>query len=537
MNCKIIFLALSLSILTLNSYSVESCPLIPLPQKSQKVSSIFELSINTIVEFDVELVEHAHFLQKEVLRYEGLTLKTAAFTNNQTNSNRIILKLLTEKKKKNDIHQVVDESFKIDMDREKVIISASNKTGAFNGMISFLQLVRLAEKKDNRLLLDCWSIEDAPHYGWRGLMLDESRHFFGKDKVRQLLDWMALYKLNKFHWHLTDAPGWRIEIKQYPRLTYIGGVGNHTNPDTPAQYYTQDDITEIVQYAKERYIEIIPEIDMPGHASAANRAYPEYSGGGSKKFPEFTFNPGKEETYAYLTNILREVDVLFPSQIIHLGGDEVHFGNEKWKTDENVQSLMRRENLKDLKDVEHYFFKRMADSLISINNKVAAWDEVAESDLSTENTIVFYWRNRFPEQLQKSIDNGFPVVLCPNFPLYLDYRQDTLLNVGHHPTIINTYKDIYHFSPFNLPVKYKNDTKILGIQANIWTERIMTEDRLDFQTFPRIAALAETAWNNQKNKELQQFEDRMRLHLLLYKKSGIYYFNPFEPQKVCEPVK
>lgn len=537
MNYKAKFLTLILSVLVLNSYSNESCPLIPLPQKSQKVSSTFELSNNTVVEFDVDLADHAHFLQKEILRHEVLTLRMSVSSNNPIKTNKVILKLLSEKKKNNVATQAFDESFKIDMDSESVVISASNKTGAFNGVISFLQLIRLTEKKDNRLLLNCWNIEDAPLYGWRGLMLDESRHFFGKEKVKQLLDWMALYKLNKFHWHLTDAPGWRIEIKQYPRLTYVGGIGNHTNPNAPAQYYTQDDITEIVQYAKERYIEIIPEIDMPGHASAANRAYPEYSGGGSKKFPEFTFNPGKEEVYTYLTNILREVDALFPSQIIHLGGDEVHFGNEKWKTDEHVQNLMQRENLKDLKEVEHYFFIRMSDSLAIMNNKVAAWDEVAESELPVENTIVFYWRNRLPEQLQKSIDNGFPVVLCPNYPLYLDYRQDSLLTVGHNPKIINTYKDIYNFNPQKLPVKYKKDTKILGIQGNVWSEKIETDMRLEFMVFPRISALAESAWNNPDNKKIDAFEERLKMHMEMYKKAGIYYFNPFDASEMCEPKK
>src|SRR5687768_17077897 len=156
-------------------------------------------------------------------------------------------------------------------------------------------------------------------------MLDESRHFFGKETVKMLLDQMALYKLNKFHWHLTDAPGWRIEIKQYPRLTLVGGIGNSTDSLAPASYYTQDEIAEIVAYASARQITVIPEIDIPGHATAANGAYPEFSGGGTAKYPEFTFNPGKEGTYQYLTNILREVNVLFPAGIIHIGGDEVSF--------------------------------------------------------------------------------------------------------------------------------------------------------------------------------------------------------------------
>ncbi|MFP4367730.1 MAG: family 20 glycosylhydrolase, partial [Bacteroidales bacterium] len=170
-------------------------------------------------------------------------------------------------------------------------------------------------------------IREDPEYGWRGIMLDESRHFFGKDKVKSILDWMVYYKLNRFHWHLTDSPGWRIEIKKYPKLGHVGGIGNHTDPFTPAEFYTQEDIKEIIAYAKERKIVVIPEIDMPGHATAANHAYPEYSGGGSERYPDWTFHPGREGTYQYLTDILREVDALFPSQMVHLGGDEVSCGN------------------------------------------------------------------------------------------------------------------------------------------------------------------------------------------------------------------
>src|SRR5690606_13307445 len=170
------------------------------------------------------------------------------------------------------------------------------------------------------IAIPAWEITDQPRYAWRGLMLDESRHFFGKEKVKSILDWMAFYKLNRFHWHLTDEPAWRLEIKKYPLLTLIGGIGSFTDGAAPAAYYTQQQIHEIVAYAAERNITVIPEIDMPGHATAANRAYPEYSGGGTEAHPHFTFNPGKEDTYAYLTDILRETNALFPSQLLHLGG-------------------------------------------------------------------------------------------------------------------------------------------------------------------------------------------------------------------------
>lgn len=520
-------------LLTTAGYAEKTCRLIPYPKEVKNVHSTFEFSNQITLIYDKEFAGIAYYFQKELLRYRRISIPLQLNFNNAKKTQSILLCQIP----KNKTNQENDESFSLKMNKQRILIEAQHQKGAFNAMVSLLQLILLSDVENSKITLDCWDIKDNPQYEWRGIMLDESRHFFGKERVKRLLDWMAIYKLNKFHWHLTDAPGWRIEIKKYPKLTYVGGIGNHSNPFTPAMYYTQEDIKEIVSYASERFIDIIPEIDMPGHASAANRAYPDFSGGGSKRFPEFTFNPGKESVYAYLTDILREVDALFPSQIIHIGGDEVHFGNENWKTDKDVKNLMEREEIKDLKGVEDYFIKRMADSLIAINNKVAAWDEVVESALPIEKTIVFYWRKRFPEQLQKAINNGFPIVLCPNQPLYFDYRQDSSLQVGHNPHLINSLSDVYKFDHNKLPVNFNNKTNILGIQGNIWSERISTNERLDFMTFPRITALAESAWNGNQNKDYELFLKRLEKHLLLYNTENIYYFNPFNIKSNKEPAK
>ncbi len=424
------------------------------------------------------------------------------------------------------------------MTTNEINISAGTREGIFLGLTSLIQLARLSPSQGNSVPIECWNIQDRPRYEWRGFMLDESRHFFGMQKVKQILDWMSLYKLNKFHWHLTDSPGWRIEIKQYPKLALVGGVGSHSDSNTPAKYYTQEEIKEIVRYASERYIDIIPEIDMPGHATAANRAYPEYSGGGSKTRPDFTFHPGKEEVYGYLTNILKEVDALFPSQIIHLGGDEVHYGNEKWSTDEAIQALMKREKLKELPEVEHYFFHRIADSLFTMNNKLAGWDEIASSDLDPEKTIVYFWRPQRLDQLQKSLDKGFSIVMSPRLPMYLDYAQDSLQvhGVPWKRFGVNSYDKIYNFNPYEFDVSYPEKSNILGIQANLWTERIRSENRLDYLLFPRIAALAESAWTEEENKNLEDFNKRLKKQFPLYRKDKIYYHDPFEPTNTGEPA-
>ncbi|MEN8122405.1 MAG: beta-N-acetylhexosaminidase, partial [Bacteroidota bacterium] len=291
------------------------------------------------------------------------------------------------------------ESYRLKITRDEITVEAVNPKGAFYGLQSLIQLMINAQQKD-KTTIPCCEIEDQPRYSWRGLMLDESRHFFGMDEVKKILDMMALQKLNKFHWHLTDEPAWRIEIKKYPLLAKVGGKGSKWDREAPVKFYTQKEIKEIIKYATDRFIEVIPEIDMPGHATAANRAYPEFNGGGSEKFPDFTFHPAKEETYQFLTDILKEVAQLFPSQYIHIGGDEVNYGNQQWLTFPEVQDLMRREGLEDLLGVEHYFLKRMADSIQNMGKKVMGWDEVASAGLKKENTQVMWWRHDKPQLLK-----------------------------------------------------------------------------------------------------------------------------------------
>jgi len=512
------------------------CRLIPLPQKIEEVNAVFKLTDKTSIICEPGLADQASYLQTALLRYTGISAVVGSNTDLESYSTTIILKLVPEKKNK---EVKSEESYSIKMNAQETVIEASTAKGIFYGIVSLVQLARFSEKRENHLVeIDCLNILDEPLYAWRGLMLDESRHFFGKEKVKQLLDWMAMYKLNRFHWHLTDAPGWRIEIKEYPKLGYIGGIGNHTYPYTKAEFYTQEEVKEIIRYAKERNIEVIPEIDMPGHAAAANRAYPEFSGGGSERYPDFTFNPGKDTVYTFLTHVLKEIDALFPSQIIHLGGDEVHFGNENWKSDKSIQALMKRENITNLKDVENYFLKRMADSVIVMNNKIAAWDEVAESDLPTDKTIVFFWRHDKPSQLQKAVDKGFPVVLCPRIPLYFDFVQDASHKQGRTWSgDFSSIDKVYAFNHKSVPVSYPANANILGIQANIWTETIVTPQRLDFMLFPRIAALAEAGWTEDRNKNFDHFNKRLREHLKLYGEDNIYYYDPFSPQNTCEPVK
>ncbi|WP_316835267.1 beta-N-acetylhexosaminidase [Pedobacter nutrimenti] len=503
--------------------------LIPMPDQFQPGRGVFRFSNETpVILNNASADKIAWYLKTEVLKTTGIALRNGE----KTMGPGIFLNL---KYKKSDL----EESYHLIIETNQIVIQASSEKGLFYGVVSFLQILRTAKIKHGIAEISGCKIADAPAYAWRGLMLDESRHFFGKEKVKEILDWMAFYKLNRLHWHLTDEPAWRLEIKKYPNLSLIGGIGNYLNENAPAKYYSQEDIKEIIAYAAERFIEIIPEIDMPGHATAANRAYPEYSGGGTPEHPEFTFNPGLEKTYGYLTDILKETSVLFPSKMIHLGGDEVSFGNEKWKSNTDIISLMRAKNLKDVKEVEDYFMKRMADSVFHLNSKLLVWDEMANAGLPTEKTIMFWWRHDQPRQLRTLMEKGYKTVLCPRLPLYFDFVQDSTHRYGRKwNKLYSPMEDVYNFNAAGFVGKAQELNLIEGIQGNLWTETVPDQMRLDFLLFPRLAALAESAWTKQKNKNLEAFKSRLKSHINLYNQAGLYYYDPFQPGQHPEtPVK
>lgn len=405
-------------------------------------------------------------------------------------------------------------------------IYADTPSGHFYGLQTLLQLFRGAEKKEGGLSIPCAVIDDVPRFGWRGFMLDEARHFSGEKSVKRLLDVMAYYKLNRFHWHLTDSTGWRIEIKKYPKLTTVGGIGNQHDPKADAKFYTQEQIRDIVAYAKARHITVFPEIDMPGHASAAVRAYPQFGGGGSKKNPDFTFHPLDSATDVFLKDILKEVAGLFPDAgVIHFGGDEVHYGWEKWPEIPSVKKLMKDEGLK-LKDIEKRFNQRFAKVINDLGYKTGGWDEIAHAGLPVDKSLVFWWRHNKPKELKWALSQGFEVVLCPRRPCYFDFVQHKSHKSGRRWGGFNPLADVYAF-PDHLKLPSHKKGQILGIQACLWTETTVTQERRDFMTFPRLLALAEAAWTPAERKEFVGFEGRLKSHLPQLKARGIHYYDPF----------
>lgn len=508
----------------------ESASLIPQPQQMVQKQGWFGIRSKTQICYtDAKLAGTAQLLAKYIhVPAQNVTRDSAGTANMMLELN------VTEDE------GLGQEGYELSITEDLVRIKANTGAGIFYGVQTVRQLLPASIETNAHRgathTLPCVDIRDSPRYRWRGFMLDESRHFFGKTRVKKTLDIMAFYKLNRFHWHLTDTPGWRLEIRKYPKLTSLGSQGDWTSPENPGGFYTQEDIKEIVQYASNRHIVVVPEIDMPGHATAANRAYPEHSGGGTEKHPDFTFNPGKEATYQYLTDILKETIDLFPSPWIHFGGDEVSFAIKSWNDNAHVQALMKQESLDTLYEVETYFNRRMANVIHELGRTTLGWDEVVDAGLEPEKTVVMWWRHNKPEQLTKAIEQGFDVVLCPRIPCYFDFIQHDTHKFGRTWKGFCDLKRVYQYPEEPASLRPISQTQILGIQGNLWTERVHNAQRFDYMTYPRLSALAEAAWTKPENKSYDGYTSRLRGHLKRYDVWGIGYFNPFAPESTPEPV-
>jgi len=421
------------------------------------------------------------------------------------------------------------EGYELSVRPSSVRARAAKPVGLFYAIQTLRQLAWAGGGR-GEWILPCCEIEDRPRFAWRGFMLDESRHFSGPDAVKRLLDAMALLKLNRLHWHLTDATAWRIEIPGLPKLTEIGSLMRYSDRRPKPEFYTQQQARELVAYALERGILIVPEISMPGHATAANRAYPEYSAGGSRERPVDTFNPAKEATFKYLDTILREVAKTFPNAgMIHLGGDEVDTGWQTWTELPEVKELMAEGGLEDLRAVEAHFKRRMASRVASLGMKAGFWISGAEQDIPADRVTLFWWRHYALGELRAALDRNCPVVLCPFVPCFFDFAQDS----SHFARwrrpgerLVNALRSVYAF-PDSLIPALPGGGNILGIQANLWTEVAVSQERRDFLTFPRLFALAEAAWTRPERKDYTSFEERLKVHLPHLRAAGITPWDPF----------
>ncbi|MGH8027593.1 MAG: beta-N-acetylhexosaminidase, partial [Pseudoxanthomonas sp.] len=413
------------------------------------------------------------------------------------------------------------ESYTLEIDPQHAIVSARDPRGLFYGAVTLWQLLPPGDA--GSLSLPALRIEDTPRFAWRGLMLDSARHFQTVDQIKQLLDAMALHKLNTFHWHLTDDQGWRIEIKQYPKLAEVGGcripagdggMDAAGQPKPYCGYYTQEQIREVVRYAAALHIAIVPEIDVPGHATAAITAYPQL---GVLDTPlavsnEWGVNTNlfnvEESTFVLLENVLGEVVALFPGTYVHVGGDEAV--KDQWKASARVQERIRELGVKDEAGMQSYMIKRLEKYLVAKHRRLIGWDEILEGGLPEEATVMS-WRGI--EGGIQAANQGHDVVMSPSSELYLDYLQTDSPNEppGRPATI--PLKQVCAFEPVPAALAADKRSHILGLQANTWTEHMRTFARVQHAVFPRIAALAETAWSPLRNKSWDGFLARLPAQL------------------------
>ena len=429
------------------------------------------------------------------------------------------------------------EGYRIDISARRAQLSAGDDAGLFYGLQTLLQLA------DERGNLPCVSIEDHPRYRYRGLHLDVCRHFFPVRFIKHYLDWMASCKLNTFHWHLTDDQGWRIEIKRYPRLTEIGGYrtrtqigGFHEDPITYEQgryggYYTQDEIREVVAYAAERHIAVIPEIEMPGHATAALAAYPELAcGHGPKSFEtsgrwgvlDDVFCPGKEQTFEFLEGVLDEVLELFPSKLIHIGGDECP--RVRWKECPDCRARMEDEGIEDEAGLQTYLTLRIGRHLEAKGRRLIGWDEILDGELAP-GAVVMSWRGT--RGGIAAARRRHEVIMTPSTYLYFDKKAtDSYDEPVSLSSSLLPLEKIYGYDP-DEGIAPEDRRYLLGVQANLWTEFIRTEGRASFQLLPRIYALAEIAWSPVERKSWREFSEvRLPAYLARIDASGEPYRLP-----------
>jgi hexosaminidase len=399
-----------------------------------------------------------------------------------------------------------DEGYALRISASEVRLRAARPAGLFYGVQTLRQL--LLDRLDGRgrplLSLPCLEIVDRPRYSWRGFMLDCCRHFFAKEFIKKCLDEMALFKLNRFHWHLTDDQAWRIEIAKYPELALKGGAA-------AGGYYTRDDVREIVAYAAERFITVVPEIEMPGHATAALAVYPHLSctGGPFAAMPQWgvfadVYCAGSEETFAFLEDVLDEVSGLFPGPWVHVGGDECP--KERWNACPRCQARRQAEGLADAGELQSWFIRRVEKQLHARNKRLIGWDEILEGGLAPEATVMS-WRGM--EGGIAAARQGHDVVMAPTSFVYLDYYQG---DPRFEPPAIGGFlplRTVYAFEPTPAGLSDQEAAHILGGQANLWSEYIATAEHAATMMWPRLGALAEAVWSASAGRDWGSFLSRL----------------------------
>jgi hexosaminidase len=521
-----VFAVLLLNLIILNTFSQTSSAvnIIPKPVSLKFKPGSFRLDKNTaIVVKDEGDKDAADFLNDYLQKFYGYSLNvTDAATGNY-------ISLSTKKFIKAPEN---DEHYTLNGTTKSVAIEGDSYAGTFRGVQSLIQL--LPVKKSASLQVPVVSISDQPRLKYRGLMLDVARHFFDVDFVKQYIDFIALHKMNTFHWHLTDDQGWRVEIKKYPKLTEVGAYRDGTiighYPGTGNDniryggFYTQDQIRDVVEYAAKRHITVIPEIEMPGHAKAALASYSNLGCTGGPYEVKQTwgvepdvFCAGNDSVFAFLQDVLDEVLPLFPSQYVHVGGDECP--KDRWKTCPKCQKRIKDNGLKDEHELQSYFVQRMEKYINSKGKKIIGWDEILEGGLAP-NATVMSWRGEAGGIEAAKQDHD--VIMTPGSHVYLDHAQskkEDSLTIGGYTSV----QKVYSYEPVPPVLNEQQKKHVLGAQGNVWTEYMASPRKVEYMIFPRLSALSEVLWTPAASKNWNDFEKRLGVQFKRYDLWGVNY--------------
>ncbi len=508
---------------------LSALPLVPWPSKVAPGTGVFTLSASTVIVADAALADVADGFARWMHPASGFVYVVKRGAATATKGTTIEFKVDAALRA-----TLGDEGYRLDVTPRRVRIRAAAPAGAYWATQSLRQLLPNAMERQARVTKVAWtvpavSIEDVPRFRWRGAHLDVSRHFMPKQFVKRYLDLMALHKLNRFHWHLTDDQGWRLEIRKYPKLTEVGGwrtetlAGRYEADSTKRKYdgiphggfYTQDDVREVVAYAAERFITVVPEIEMPGHAQAAIAAYPEL-GNTTRSLAVYrlwgqgddVFN-ASPATVSFLQDVLTEVLELFPSPWIHVGGDEVQ--KEPWKESPAMQAQIQQLGLKDQHELQSWFIRQMDQFLTAKGRRLVGWDEILEGGLAP-NATVMSWRG--DDGAIAAANSGHDAILTPTHHTYFDYYQSK--DRANEPLSIGGYlplDTVYTWDPIPKAISPAQLARILGVQGQIWTEYIGDGRAVEYMAFPRLSALAEVAWTPASGRDLKAFRGRMVAHM------------------------
>jgi hexosaminidase len=496
---------------------------VPAPARIERGEGVFVLGPSTRLRAGVELRRTAELLQEELRRATGWAFPIEAAPKARSVGPEIRLRL------DRSLQSLGAEGYRLSVTPRAVEIAAASAPGVFYGVQTLRQLLppevfRRAPATGVRWEVPALLVEDSPRFGWRGSHLDVSRHFMPKEAVLKHLDLMALHKLNVFHWHLTDDQGWRIEIRKYPRLTEVGAFRSESQLGRDATlgdgiphggYYTQDDVREVVRYAAERFITVVPEIEMPGHAQAILAAYPELGNGKAPTavwtrwgISERILNV-EEKTVDFLRDVLAEVVDLFPSPFIHVGGDEVP--PAEWETSEAARARMRETGARSAEELHAWLNGRIEAFLASRGRRLVGWDEILEGGL-VPGAVVMSWRGT--KGGLEAARAGHDVVMAPTSHTYLDYYQS---KEPGEPLAIGGFlplETVYAFEPVPPELEGGESARcILGAQAQLWTEFMKTPKDVEYMAWPRLAALAEVVWSPREQRNWESFRARLGTHL------------------------